>query len=851
MKNFYLLLIILFGIKSSSFSQNHLHCGTDEIMHQLFENNPNGRKVFLKKDSLLHAFTKEFIAKKSANEPLYIIPVVFHVIHNNGLENISDAQIYDAVKQVNIQLRKQNADTSDIVNDFKSIAADTKIEIRLAQKDPDGNCTSGITRTQSELTSIGDHQLKSLIHWPPEKYLNIYISREAAGLAGHAVMPAAADSIPAWDGIVMQASYIGTIGTSEYFKRTVLTHEIGHYLNLQHIWGGNNVPNFPYLQVAQQQNCNFDDDVQDTPNTIGWQSCNLQSQSCGSLDNIQNYMDYAYCALMFTEGQKNRMQATLNSPIAGRNNLVSEQNLIETGVKGICNIDFVSSKKTACVGDSISFSMSVWEKSLEYISWHFEGGNPAYSTEQNPTIVYQYPGKYKVSLMVKRGGETATKTKEAYINILPNMGRKLNYSEDFENVEHLKNTLVWCDASADDDVKWEINNNIGKASNACIWLNNINSKSVNYELVSQAFDASNTNNHQLIFSFDYAYSKRIGSANEFLRVQFSNNCGQTWTNKLQLTGASLETTAPTENSFSPNSDADWQNKEIILTAADKVPHLQIRFLVQSRGGNNFFIDNINLKTTAFDNQADAEFTSNKNAVCTHQEVQFINLSSNQGVSKYEWNFEGATPNFSTEKNPKVSYLDSGIFNVSLKIEKSGIDDTELKQQYIQVRKGPEIPVLKEDNTWLVVANASPNYQYQWFYNDFYISGETNDSIFITENAEMYQVSVSDSSFCEIFSKNKSTTEEEGNIIIPEINAYRIYPNPTQGATQLELLISEKGNLDIEVFDILGRKIDALYLGKLEAGKYLIHLDSEKYSRGMFLIQIIHLENKKVLKLIKK
>jgi hypothetical protein len=75
--------------------------------------------------------------------------------------------------------------------------------------DPDGNCTNGINRIRSTLTNTGGHNVKDLIHWPREKYLNIYIVKNAAGLAGHALMPFQADTISAWDGIVIAGDYFG------------------------------------------------------------------------------------------------------------------------------------------------------------------------------------------------------------------------------------------------------------------------------------------------------------------------------------------------------------------------------------------------------------------------------------------------------------------------------------------------------------------------------------------------------------------------------------------------------------------------------------------------------------------
>ena len=234
----------------------------------------------------------------------------------------------------------------------------------------------------------------------------MYVCDQAAGLAGHALLPSAADTIPQWDGIVMQHSYVGTVGTSDYFRRTVLSHEIGHFLNLQHIWGGNNVPNYYYLPVAQSGNCAFDDDVADTSLTIGWQSCNQSGTSCSSLDNVQNYMDYSYCARMFTQGQKDRMHACLNSTIANRNNLWSPTNLIATGTDDIsfqlCTANFEIDKRIICAGETINL-IDVSRHGVTGRTWTINGGSATSLSDSLVSVTYNTPGTYSITLSVTNG----------------------------------------------------------------------------------------------------------------------------------------------------------------------------------------------------------------------------------------------------------------------------------------------------------------------------------------------------------------------------------------------------------------------------------------------------------------
>jgi PKD repeat protein len=571
-------------------------CGTDEMHQKLFKEHPEFNEKIIRNNEILNEFTRNFINTKNQKSQVYIIPVVFHVIHNFGTENISDAQIYDAIKVVNRNYRKQNADTVDIVNDFKPLAADCEIELRLAQKDPNGNCHSGINRIASTLTYIGDHQVKNLIHWDPTKYLNVYVCAEAAGLAGHALLPGAADTVPYWDGIVMQHSYLGSIGTSTPFKSVVLSHELGHYLNLQHIWGGNNVPGFYYLPVAQSTNCNFDDDVLDTPNTIGWQNCNLNGASCGNtIDNVQNFMDYAYCARMLTYGQRDRMHACLNAPIAGRNNLWTPANLAATGTDGInnfCTADFIADKQIICQGQQIKFT-DISYHGIQNRTWTFNGGTPATSGDSIVTVTYNTPGTYAVSIQVSDGNTSLTETKTTYITVLSNTGNAIPLAENFESFSNLIPNN-WFAYNPHNDAGFELNTSVGSSGNKSAWLNNfsISEKGRKDELISPVYNFTNLTNLQI--SFKYAYAKRDSNSTDRLTVFLSNNCGNTWVIKKNITVQNLITAPDQTTPFSPSS-TQWKTDFITnMTGIQTNTPVRIKFVFESGGGNNFYLDDINI-----------------------------------------------------------------------------------------------------------------------------------------------------------------------------------------------------------------------------------------------------------------
>jgi len=235
------------------------------------------------------------------------IPVVFHVIYKNTNENISDAQIISQLNILNEDFRRQNSDTINTPNDFLQFAADTEINFCLAKRTPENDTTSGITRTLTSVNSfsLNDNNIffdslggKSI--WNTKKYLNIYIC-DLTGVLGFASFPGTNQLI---DGVVIDFEYFGNTGTalSPYNKGRTCTHEVGHWLNLMHIWG--------------DITCG-DDFVSDTPEQeIENYSCPQHpSPSCSNNgDMFQNYMDYTNdaCMNLFTIGQKNRMHATLN-----------------------------------------------------------------------------------------------------------------------------------------------------------------------------------------------------------------------------------------------------------------------------------------------------------------------------------------------------------------------------------------------------------------------------------------------------------------------------------------------------------------------------------------------------------
>jgi hypothetical protein len=139
----------------------------------------------------------------------YVIPVVFHIIHTGGIENISDDQVRDAIRVLNDDYNKLNTDWPNVKEEFLPFVADIGITFRLAGLDPQGNCTSGINHIYSDLTNDGGQSMKDLIQWPRDQYLNVWVCAYAQGAAGYTQTPGMVNGFwgAAADGIVLLHNY--------------------------------------------------------------------------------------------------------------------------------------------------------------------------------------------------------------------------------------------------------------------------------------------------------------------------------------------------------------------------------------------------------------------------------------------------------------------------------------------------------------------------------------------------------------------------------------------------------------------------------------------------------------------
>ena len=586
-----ILLLAIAGLFNLKVDAQYARCASTDYVQEEMQRNPQ----YARDREALERYTQQNInspATRSSNSLPYIIPIVFHVLHNYGPENLPDSVLINAVRIMNEDYRKLNADTAQIVPSFINIAADCQIEFRLATIDPNGGCTNGIEHIQTLLTYNADNASK-LHPWPSNKYLNVWIAASLArqGAAAWAYLPPAPS--PSVDGIMCWYTY------ADNFSRT-LTHEAGHCFNLSHTWGD--------LELSPEVTCG-DDGVSDTPITKGWNPghCDLTGSICNPpiIENVQNYMDYSYCNNMFTQGQKARMQTLLTSSIGGRNNLWSPANLIATGTDtptgSVCTpvADFMADYSYACAGDSVHFTDLSWKANVTGWNWSFPGGSPSTSTLQNPSIAYSAAGLYNVTLKASSSAGTDSTTKTSVVRITANALNTIPYVESFEDTSSFPGNDGFV-VNPDGNSTWTRVTNTAATGSACIKMNNYTNTAGSVdEWITPSFNFSNMNT-PITMSFKLANAQRNSGSNDELKIYYSLNCGRSWSStSYSKAGASLATAGIVTSNFTPNNPSQWRQETIPINSVHNRSNVRFKFQSTSDHGNNVYIDDINI--TGIDN----------------------------------------------------------------------------------------------------------------------------------------------------------------------------------------------------------------------------------------------------------
>ncbi|MDP1728122.1 MAG: zinc-dependent metalloprotease [Bacteroidota bacterium] len=625
MRKFLFLSVLFFGaVCSNAQNQPRLGCATDiewqeqvkrspELlqMQKQFEDgfakiketyNPEDYKV------------KNGLGKKAAK---YIIPVVVHIFHANGSENLSDATVTNVIANMNKYFSGTINNIGSVRAPFKSLIADCEFEFRLARKDPEGNCTNGIVRVYTPETYKGNDIIKALSVWDTKRYLNIWVCNSVYSgttqVGGYAYLPFGG-GLSSKSGVILVAS--GFVGDN------TAAHEVGHWLGLFHPFQSND-------------SCSAsNDEIDDTPpvyfkppttggvligrgNLCGnptYNTCTSTSlpDKIDYPDMQENVMDYfsgSCSGLMFTLQQKARMIYCMET---FRPQLISQENLVATGTDVASVSDcapiaaFNTKTQTICAGSSVAFiDFSYNAAGINTWSWEFEGGNPStYSGKTPPAIVYANAGTYPVKLTATNTKGSGTTTFTNYINVLPANSAKLPGWRATADWWYLNN---WQQEGWKFDYQFSSNRfarvNTSYDNNASMMLpqdpyNQKNSVSNEFTLISPSFNFENTSNPYIAFNYAFARGTMFNApTEESLILYTSSDCGKTWNLRASHSLANVSsigatTTLASTINFEPSEKAKWNEMVYKSSTFPKTPNLMFKIVFTYKGGNNFYLDNV-------------------------------------------------------------------------------------------------------------------------------------------------------------------------------------------------------------------------------------------------------------------
>ena len=594
MRKIGLIIALMIGA-FAVFGQGHT-CLTDEHHEHLMQTDPDYRAGYLE------ARKRSELMRGSVDDTTILkVPVVVHVIHNGGIENISYAQVVDAIAVLNEDFRRMNADTVNTQAVFKNVARDTRIEFYLANYDENGECTDGVVKVKSAQTYNAHNHVKDLSSWDHRKYMNIWVVHSIENtfggngtILGFAYYPNPNQSYYN-DGILIRHDCMGRIGSANggfgpNAQGRTLTHEVGHYLGLPHTFNGSS--------------CSLiNDGFDDTPPIAGPSSGCLSAgfNTCGGNDpndlpdQTENYMDYSYgiCQNMLTEDQMEEMRSNL-LPGGVRWQLTNVLNQAITGIlteRDTCApiADIRANNAFICVGDSVELYDMSWNAPVTSRTWSVPGATLSSTTDSSVWVYFNSQGSYSPSITVSnsKGSDSFTWTDGILVRNSQGMV-PMNYTESFEPGTNFAQD--WYVDSTKSIHAFEITNYAYDGAQGLELKNYYMSTDMQSSLILPTLDLAGLGAASEL-SFWYAHASKSDDNEDMLKVYISRNCGLTWTPRKVLTGNSLRTVSNVNwTEWSPASVNAWQQAVISLAPYQNDPEILVKLEFTSDGGNNLYLD---------------------------------------------------------------------------------------------------------------------------------------------------------------------------------------------------------------------------------------------------------------------
>lgn len=692
------LFLFIFLQSFSAFAQRT--CGADHIHRHKMATDPNAKRLAEE----IEAFTGRYIEQKklmkAAGEDIeIIIPVVFHVVYYSQSQNISDIRLNEQIEILNKDFNALNSDLINVPSPFQSSIGKISVKFVLANRDPQGRITSGITRTKTTKTTsftLEREDVKSastggVSAWDTKSYLNIWVCNLGGNLLGYASFPYEAGTRE--DGVVLNYRYVGVTGAiSPYnFGRTA-THEVGHYLNLFHIWGDAN-------------DCTADDGVTDTPKQYTYSSGIPTFPSMDQCTKeypgnmFMNFMDYSFdiTLLMFTRQQADRMMATLSGP---RASLLSSKGYIPPKDFDLSTYIIESPQNIVCdniIEPALNIVSLGNEKITSFnVSMQIDGGAVITKTWTGQLNLYDIlpvsfdpveldNGSHIITFSVRQpNGRDDDDLTNDLISKVFNVGVNsvsLPLTEDFESltiankgftIVNPDNALTWTRSSL----------KAAKSGSYSIFMNNNeydpDKFGVDYgekddiELPFLDF----TDEEEIAMSFELAaaqYTAVTQASNNWdtLQVLVSLDCGSTYEIVYNKYAGTLITVPSAIRTFFTPTSAQWRTDYVDLSKFAGYNNVKVVIRNISHFENNIYIDDLNVykgkvvsaREYVLDRDIDLYPNPGKGLVTIKvndpavrlKQVAWINTLG-QTIMEEQANTYSGTLQFNLSANPKGMYI---------------------------------------------------------------------------------------------------------------------------------------------------------------------------------------------------
>lgn len=593
-------------------------CGTMQHHADLLQQHPNLQKVIEKNEAAIQSILQQNPNYRIAGGGIVTIPVVFHVVYKTAAQNIPDARLLEQLSVLNNDYAHLNADSINTPAVFASLAANTGIQFCLAQRDPNDNPTTGIIRVSTNTNSFNTNDNVKYTAsggddaWPTTKYLNIWVANLGGGLLGYAQFPGGP---AATDGVVLLYSSVGgpnAPGTiASYDLGRSASHEVGHWLNLNHIWGDANCGNDNVSDTPTQQAANF-----------GCPSFPHVTCSNGpNGDMFMNYMDYTddACMNMFSLGQSARMNAALNSTRAALiQSLGCVPVILQNNDAGVSSI--TSPSGTICSSSitpvitirnygttsltSVDINYQVDAGTVNTFNW--TGSLVSNATAQVTLPVLAVPAgphTFTASTFNPNGTTDQNLTNDQSISSFSSsaIGAALPFAEGFEAPAFPP--AGWTIDNPDGSFTWQQFTTSAHSGTKSIYIENSNYNANGQidEIQMAPVNLSAVTAPEMSFWLAYKlWTNPALSPNysDTLEVLVSTDCGLTYSSIYRKFGVALTTTSPTwaNSNFTPTA-SQWRKETINLNAFASSTNAIFKFRNITDYENNLYVDDINIDQT--------------------------------------------------------------------------------------------------------------------------------------------------------------------------------------------------------------------------------------------------------------